>query len=86
LANSLDLPPTLIHHVLEGIASQAAQELQHDGEFLLPGIGRIKVVERAARTSRNPRTGEAVAVPARKALKFKGAKELVGVLGKAQPE
>jgi nucleoid DNA-binding protein len=36
----------------------------------VPDFGTFKVVERSARTGRNPNTGEAVQVPARKAIVF----------------
>ena len=42
----------------------------------IAGFGSFEVVERAARTARNPRTGEEIAVPASKAPKFKAGKAL----------
>lgn len=36
----------------------------------LPRIGTFAVTERAARTGRNPKTGQAIRIPARKAIKF----------------
>jgi len=42
----------------------------------LPGIGSFSVVERAARTGRNPQTGKTITIPARKAVKFSVAKGL----------
>lgn len=51
----------------------------NDGERLrLPGVGSFTVSERAARTGRNPQTGAAIKIPARKVIKFsvsKGLKE-----------
>ena len=38
------------------------------------GFGKYKVVERGARKGRNPQTGEAVKIAARKVLKFDAAK------------
>jgi DNA-binding protein HU-beta len=43
-------------------------------EFTVPGIGKLVVVGRKARTARNPKTGEVLQIPAKKALKFKVAK------------
>src|SRR5450755_4475849 len=40
-------------------------------EFSVPGIGKLVVVERKARTARNPKTGATIQVPAKKALKFR---------------
>lgn len=42
----------------------------------LPGIGSFGVVQRAARTGRNPQTGKTITIPARKAVKFSVAKGL----------
>ena len=36
----------------------------------LPRIGTFAVTQRAARTGRNPKTGQAIKIPARKAVKF----------------
>jgi DNA-binding protein HU-beta len=47
-----------------------------DGEVALRGLGRFKVALRSARTGRNPRTGEAVKVKARKHVTFKPSKDL----------
>lgn len=45
-------------------------------EVSLVGFGKFTVSERAARTMRNPSTGEQVQVPAKKAIHFKPAKSL----------
>lgn len=43
----------------------------------LRGFGSFKVVDRAARAGRNLATGEAIEIPATKAVKFKPSKTLV---------
>nr|MDA8086156.1 HU family DNA-binding protein [Nitrospiraceae bacterium] len=49
----------------------------------LPGIGKIALVKRKARTGRNPRTGESIKIPAKKAVKFRVAKAAKdAILGK----
>jgi len=58
--------------LLECLA-QLAYEHAKD-EFTLPGIGKLVLVDRAARTARNPQTGAEIQVPAKKALKFRVAK------------
>lgn len=41
------------------------------GEIVnIPGVGKLKIVDKAARTGRNPHTGGAVEIPAQKAVKF----------------
>jgi len=39
-------------------------------EVRIHGFGAFKTAQRAARTGRNPRTGEAVKVPARRVVRF----------------
>jgi len=42
--------------------------------FTLPGIGKLVLVKRKARKGRNPQTGEAIKIPAKKVVKFRVAK------------
>ena len=56
--------------------------LKRGDEVKLIGFGSFKVVRRAAREGRNPRTGAAVQIPASKAPKFsagKGLKDSVNI-------
>jgi Bacterial nucleoid DNA-binding protein len=53
-----------------------AQSINKGGAVRLPGIGSFSVVQRAARTGRNPQTGAPITIPARKAVKFSVAKGL----------
>jgi len=46
------------------------------GEVKLQDIGKFTVVRRKARMGRNPATGEAIKIKARKAIKFTAAKGL----------
>ena len=46
----------------------------------IAGFGTFKVVDRKARKGRNPRTGEAVQIPASKAVKFTAGKALKEIL------
>ena len=50
--------------------------LSEGDKVSLPGIGQFEVAERAARQGRNPQTGEAIEIPASKAVKFKAGKAL----------
>lgn len=50
--------------------------LGQGGKISLPGVGQFEVAERAARQGRNPQTGEPIAIPASKAVKFKAGKAL----------
>ena len=52
----------------------AIRETKKSGMFVIPGIGRLVRVDRKARTGRNPATGEAIKIPAKKVVKFRVAK------------
>jgi DNA-binding protein HU-beta len=61
-----------VNAVLEGISSALGR-----GDFVsLIGFGSFKVVERAAREGRNPRTGEKINIPASKSVKFSPGKAI----------
>ncbi|MBI5644109.1 MAG: HU family DNA-binding protein [Deltaproteobacteria bacterium] len=42
--------------------------------FTIPGIGKLVLVKRKARMGRNPQTGAAIKIPAKKVVKFRVAK------------
>ena len=76
-----------IHEVLGGTKVQAEQvvdtifdsitgSLTSGEDVSVAGFGIFSAKERAARTARNPRTGEPVQVPAMRVPKFKAAKAL----------
>ena len=50
--------------------------LSAGGKVTLPGFGTFKVRETAARTGRNPKTGEPVEIPARRKVKFMPSQHL----------
>ncbi len=59
---------------ITSFADLAVRETKKSGVFVIPGIGRLVRVERKARTGRNPATGEAIKIPAKKVVKFRVAK------------
>lgn len=62
--------------LLETYTSIAIREAKKGGLFVMPGIGRLKRVERKARTGRNPATGATIKIPAKKVVKMTLAKSL----------
>ena len=62
--------------VLDSILNTIAITLQTGEEVALHGFGKFVTVTAKARVGRNPQTGEKVAIPARRVVKFKPAKEL----------
>ncbi len=81
LAKKVDIKKSQATAVLNEIAALAYKEAKNS--FTLPGIGKIALVKRKARTGRNPRTGESIKIPAKKAVKFRVAKAAKdAILGK----
>src|SRR5437763_8732728 len=58
----------------------AIRETKKSGMFVIPGIGRLVRVDRKARTGRNPATGEAIKIPAKKVVKFRVAKAMTDAI------
>ena len=62
---------------------QAITEATQKGEEVkLPGFGSFVIAERAERQGRNPQTGEAISIPARKVVAFRAGKSLKEVVNK----
>jgi DNA-binding protein HU-beta len=59
---------------LDELSTLAVAEVKKNGIFVLPGIGRLVRQDRKARMGRNPATGEAIKIPAKKVVKFRVAK------------
>ena len=55
---------------LKAVQGAIAAVLVNGDKITLPGFGTLKVVETAARTGRNPQTGEPVEIPAKRKIKF----------------
>jgi DNA-binding protein HU-beta len=68
--------PAQAEAAYEGLFTTPAKALKQGDAVSVAGFGSFKVVERKARTGRNPRTGEELAIPASKAVKFTPAKAL----------
>ena len=58
--------------VLDEIAKLAHREAKNS--FTMPGIGKLVLVDRKARTGRNPATGETIHIPAKTVVKFRVSK------------
>lgn len=62
--------------VLDAVFDTIKKALAKGEEIRLTGFGSFKVNGRAARTGRNPRTGQEIKIAASKAPVFKPGKEL----------
>ena len=61
---------------VKAFTDTVAEQLKAGEKIQLVGFGTFEVAERAARTGKNPQTGEAIKIPASKAPKFKAGKAL----------
>lgn len=67
---------TSIKFVLDTAAAVSQTALKAGDEVTLPGLGKLTVKQKAARTGRNPATGEEIDIPAKNAPHFSAAKAL----------
>jgi DNA-binding protein HU-beta len=74
IATTCDVPNKVAKQFLETYADIAVRETKKSGMFVMPGIGKLVRAERKARIGRNPATGEAIKIPAKKVVKFRVAK------------
>ncbi len=72
LADKTGLAKKQVNDVLAQMAELAYKEAKNG--FTIPGVGKLVVVNRKARMGRNPATGEAIKIPAKRVLKFRIAK------------
>jgi DNA-binding protein HU-beta len=74
LAAATEVPNKTAKALVTAYADLAVKETKKSGMCVLPGIGRLVRVDRKARMGRNPATGEAIKIPAKKVVKFRVAK------------
>ena len=72
LAERTSLTKADVGRFLDEFAKLAYEEAKN--VFVLPGIGKLVLVQRKARVGRNPATGETIQIPAKKVVKFRVAK------------
>jgi DNA-binding protein HU-beta len=81
IAKKADIKKKVAVQILEDLATLAYKEAKNS--FTLPGLGKLVLVNRKARMGRNPQTGEAIKIPAKKVVKFRVAKACKeAILGK----
>lgn len=76
LVKETDLPKKETKEFLTGLTMVVEKTLKKGGDIPLSGLGKFKVQNRKARMGRNPQTGEAIKIPAKKVVKFTVAKNL----------
>jgi DNA-binding protein HU-beta len=79
-AEKYELKRSQVKEIFEELSNLAVNEVKSNGEFVLPGFGKLVLSERKAREGRNPQTGETIQIPAKRAVKFrigKGIKDSI---------
>ena len=59
---------------LDTLSALAYKETKKNGEFVLPGFGKLVKQKRKARTGFNPKTQQKIRIPAKTVVKFRVAK------------
>jgi DNA-binding protein HU-beta len=72
IAESVGISKKQAGEVMESIVDLAYKNAKNS--FTLPGLGKLVLVDRAARIGRNPATGEQIQIPAKRVVKFRVAK------------
>ena len=74
IADKAGITKKAANDIIDELADVAYKETKKNGQFTFPGIGKLVVDKRKARTGRNPATGESIKIPAKKVVKFRVAK------------
>jgi len=72
LAESNELTRAQVVQFMDCLTNTAYKEAKNG--FMIPGLGKLVLVNRKARMGRNPATGESIKIPAKKVVKFRVAK------------
>jgi DNA-binding protein HU-beta len=78
MAKEADITKAAAAMALDAYVDAVTKELKKGGKLSLVGFGTFSVSKRKAREGRNPQTGAAIKIPAKKVVKFKPGKELAG--------
>lgn len=76
IAESAGISKADANRALQALLDTVTTTLTKGDSVALTGFGTFSVAERAARTGRNPSTGKALKIPAKKVAKFKAGKGL----------
>jgi DNA-binding protein HU-beta len=80
VADETGITKTQANAALDSFIDAVTKTLKKGDKVTLVGFGTFSVSKRQARTGRNPQTGEAIKIKAKKVARFKAGKELSGKL------
>ncbi len=75
-AERFEVKRTQARDFFDELAMLCEKELKRTGEFVLPGMVKLVVQKRKARTGRNPATGEPIKIAAKTVVKARIVKQL----------
>jgi len=81
LAEKSGLKKAEVKSMFDALASLASSEVKKNGEFTLPGFGKLVKATRKAREGRNPATGNPIKIPAKTTVKFRLGKAMKDAVG-----
>ena len=84
IVEATNLTQAEAEEALTAFLNVVKDSLKNGEKVTLIGFGSFSVVDRKARTGRNPRTGEPIEIPAARAVKFKPAEKLKEVVSGQQ--
>ena len=71
MAEQMEASPKQIAAFFDLLIETATTHTRNNGEFTIPGLGKLVKAQRAARMGRNPATGEAIKIKAKTTVKFR---------------
>ena len=80
MATNANMTKVDAEKALKAFIDTVTEELKNGGKVQLVGFGTFEVTERAERQGRNPKTGEAITIPASKSPKFKAGRSLKDIV------
>jgi DNA-binding protein HU-beta len=75
-AERFDMKRTQVRDLFDELTLLAEKELKRSGEFQLPGMVKLVLQKRKARTGRNPATGAEIEIPAKTVVKARIVKQM----------
>ena len=82
LAEKHELTKKQTNQIMDDLVTHLVKNLKKGNRIRMAGLGILQVRKRAARMGRNPATGEAIKIPAKKKIAFRAAKDLKEAVGK----
>jgi len=76
IADATGLKKSEVKTVFDALTDLATTEVKKNGEFTIPGFGKLKKTNRKAREGRNPATGAIIKIPAKTTVKFSVGKAM----------